>query len=176
MSNNTHYLSEAMSLEDLFKRMMSPDREICAAFQHMKVEQCFIDRIFVVYKPTGLNAKGLHRDPEVITQVKVTAFRANAATGTEVDLEDMVSHQVMTATYIPQRLFGYDAFVSVPPKQRLHWDAQNVRGGIKRSMGFYLLMKVRTKADFFSAGVTAVETPASFRALYPDTDLTLINK
>jgi hypothetical protein len=168
-------LSEAASLEDLFKRMMSPDREACAEYQHMKVEPCFIDRIFVVYKPDGLDIKGQHRPPKILTQIKVTGFRVNAETGAELDLEDLVTRQVMTATYIPKRLFHYDAFVSVPPKQRLFWDAQSVRGTIKRTMGFHLLMKVRTKADFYSAGATAVETPTSFRALYPEENLKLIN-
>lgn len=170
-----HYLSDTASLEDLFKRMMSPDREACESYQHLKVDQCFIDRVFIVHKPTGLNEAGRHRDPEILTQVKVTGFRANAETGAEIDLVDLTTQQVMTATYIPKRLFGYDAFVSVPPKQRVHWDAQPQRGGIKRSMGFQILIKVRTKADFYSKGVTAVETPKSFRALYPEVTLTIKN-
>lgn len=175
MSSHPYNLSEAASLEDLFKRMVSPDREACAEFQHMKVEQCFIDRIFVVYKPDGLNSDNQHRPPKILTQIKVTGFRANAETGAELDLEDLITRQVMTVSYIPQRLFHYDAFVSVPPKQRLYWDAQSIRGTVKRTMHFHLLMKVRTKADFYSAGVTAVETPANFRALYPEENLKLIN-
>lgn len=168
-------LSDAASLEDLFKRMESPDREVCADFQHLKVEQCFIDRIFVVYKPDGLDAAGSHRAPKILTQIKVRGFHANAETGAEITLEDLGTRQVMTVTYIPKRLFHYDAFVSVPPKQRVHWDAQSVRGGIKRAMSFQALVKVRTKADHYSAGVTAVETPANFRALFPEVNLTLIN-
>lgn len=171
--SNEHYLSETKSLEDLFYRMMSPDREICHTYQHMKVEKGFIDRIFIVYKPTGLTTGGHHRDPDILTQIKVTGFRADAKTGAEVYLEDLTTHQVMTATYIPQRLFDYDAFIGVPPKQRLHWDAQSVRGGVARSMSFGILMKVRTKAEFYSAGVTGVETPANFRALYPEVNLVL---
>ncbi len=171
---NNNYLSEPASLEDLFNRMMSPDREVCETYQHLKVEQCFIDRIFIVYKPTGLNAENTHREPAILTQVKVTAFRVDATTGAELDLEDMTTHQVMTVTYIPKRLFHYDAFVGVPPKQRLHWDAQLIRGATKRSMGFYLMLKVRTKANFYSSGATAVETPSNFRALYPEVNFTIL--
>jgi len=173
--SSTHYLSEAASLDDLFKRMMSPDREICAEYQHMKVEQCFINRIFVVYKPDGLTSDNAHRPPKILTQVKVTGFRVNADTGAEIDLEDLITRQVMTLSYIPQRLFHYDAFACVAPKQRLHWDAQVVRGKVQRTLAFHLLLKVRSKADFYSAGVTAVETPANFRALYPEETLKLIN-
>lgn len=171
--SNTFYLSPEKSIEDLFQRMMSPDREICIDYQHLKVEQGFIDRIFVVYKPTGLTSEGQHRDPDILTQIKVTAFRANAESGAEIDIVDLTTHQVMTAGYIPKRLFDYDAFVGVPPRQRVHWDARTIRGGVSRSMTFGILMKVRTKADFYSAGSTSVETPASFRALYPAVTLSL---
>jgi hypothetical protein len=175
MSNgNTHYLSDAMSLEDLFKRMTSPDREECAAYQNMKVEQCFINRIFAVYRPTGLTDDNTHRPPEVLGQVMVSSFVATEQ-GVDVTLEDLTTRRVMVVGYIPRRLFDYDAFVSIPPRQRLHWDAQSVRGVIKRSLGFQLLFKVRTKADFYSSGVTGVETPSSFRALFPESNLTLIN-
>lgn len=174
--SNLPYLSEAASMEDLFRRMESPGREVCAGFQHLQMVQCFIDRLFVVYKPTGLTRENQHREPEVLTRIKVTGFRANAVTGAEIDLLDLGTNQVMTVSYIPKRLFDYDAFVSVPPKQRLHWDAQNVRGYIRRAMHFQMLVKVRTKADFYSQGVTAVETPARFRELYPEVTLQLFNQ
>lgn len=175
MSNQPFYLTEDASVQDLFHRMESPDREECATFGHMKTEQCFIDRIFVVYKPQGLKQDGTHRDPVILTQIKVTGFRVNAAAGAEIDLEDLGTQQVMTVSYIPKRLFHYDAFVSVPPKMRMHYDGQSVRGVVRRSMGFQLLLKVRNRADFYSAGVTGVETPAKFRELYPNVVLT-INK
>lgn len=170
------YLGEEASVQDLARRMESPDREECESFRHLKIEQCFIDRILVVYKPQGLTQEGRHRDPIVLTQVKVTGFRANAGVGCEIDLEDLATKQVMTVTYIPKRLFHYDAFVGVPPKMRLHWDAQNVRGMVRRSMFFQLLVKVRAKSDFYSAGVTGIETPAKFRELYPEVSLKLINQ
>lgn len=176
MSSSPFYLTEEASVQDLARRMESPDREECESFKHLKVEQCFIDRIFVVYKPQGLTQEGRHRDPIILTQVKVTGFRASAAAGAEIDLEDLATKQVMTVTYIPKRLFHYDAFVSVPPKMRVHWDAQSVRGAVRRSMGFQLLTKVRAKSDFYSAGVTGVETPAKFRELYPEVTLKLINQ
>jgi hypothetical protein len=173
--SNAHYLSEQASLADLFKRMMSPDREVIQEYQHMKVEQCFINRLFVVYKPTGLTADRQHRSPEILTQIRVTGFRADAETGAQIDIEDTTTHQVMTVKYVPQRLFHYDVFVSVPPKQRLHWDAQVVGGLVKRSMGFQMLVKVRTKADFYSAGATGMETPVGFRELYPEVNIKLNN-
>jgi hypothetical protein len=175
MSSLPFYLTEDASVQDLFHRMESPDREECQSYGHMKTEQCFIDRIFVVYKPQGLKADGGHRDPVQLTQIKVTGFRVSGA-GSEIDLEDLGTNQVMTVSYIPKRLFHYDAFVSVPPKMRLNWDAQNVRGHIRRAMHFQVLVKVRSRGDFYSAGVTGVETPAKFRELYPDVTLKLINQ
>lgn len=169
-----NFLSESHSLHDLFSRMVSPDREECEGYKALKVEGSFVDRIFIVYKPTGLNVDGSHRNPEILTQVKVLSFQADAAVGAAVELEDLTTHEVMTVGYIPKRLFNYDAFISVPPRQRVNWDAANVDGVLRRSMSFGIMIKTRSKAEFYSYGVTSVETPTNFRALFPNANLTLL--
>lgn len=173
LSNNPNFLSEQKSLEDLFSRMISPDREICESFKSLKVEPAFVDRIFIVYKPTGLTREGAHRDPEILTQIKVTAFRCDDRKGAEVDLIDLSTHEVMTAGYIPRRLFNYDVFMSVAPRQRLNWDATWFQGSIRRNLSFMLMMKVRSGSDNYSQGATGIETPVKFRELYPAVNLTL---
>jgi hypothetical protein len=173
LSHQPILLSEQSSLEDLFSRMMSPDREIFMSFKSLKVETCFIDRIFIVYKPQGLNKDGTHRPPEILTQIKVLDFRCNAEDGAEVDLEDLTTHEVMTARYIPQRLFRYDVFVGVAPKQRLNWDAKLFNGTVRRSLSFMMLLKVRSPSSHFSHSVTGIETPVKFRELFPDVQFTL---
>lgn len=167
-------LTEEHSLLDLVSRMPSPDREQYEEFRSLKVDVAFANRIFVVYRPTGLNADRTHRQPEILTQIKVHEFRATSKNGAEVDVEDLTTHQVMTLGYIPKRLFNYDLFVSVAPRQRLQWDATLFKGVVRRSLSFMLMSKVRNRADYYSAGVTCFETPAKFRELFPDATLTLL--
>lgn len=172
--SSQNILSDKASEADLFSRMESPDRETFESFKNLKVEAAFIERIFVVYKPTGLLREGLHRDPEVLTQVRITGFRADAKAGAEVDIEDLKTNEVMTVGYIPRRLFGYDVFVGVAHRQRLNWDATLLHGVIRRSMSFGILLKERSRPDYYSHGATSIETPAKFRALFPDYTLTLM--
>lgn len=171
--SSTHFLSDQKSLEDLFSRMVSPDREQCAEFKSLKVEPSFVDRIFIVYKPTGLHADGQHKHPEILTKVKVLSFRADDKHGAEAEIQDMVTHEVMTVGYIPRRMFGYDAFVSIAPRQRLNWDAVLLQGRIKRTLSFMLMFKLRSASENYSYGCTGVETPAKFRELYPSVHFNL---
>jgi hypothetical protein len=173
LAQNQLFLSDERSMEDLFSRMMSPDREQFATFKSLKVEAAFIDRIFILYKPMGLNAEGTHRPPEIITQIKVTDFRLSAKNGAEVDLEDLKTGEVMTIGYIPSRLFNYDIFIGVAPRQRISWDAALYQGTIRRSLSFMLLTKVRSGSGNYSHGATGIATPAGFRQLYPSVTLTL---
>lgn len=174
MSGNPNFLSETKSLEDLISRMVSPDRETFQTYQSMRVEAAFLNRIFVVYRPQGLQKSGEHREPEILSQVRVADFQVNARTGAEVVLEDLTTHEVMSVGYIPKRLFGYDVFLSVAPRQRLNWDASLHNGIVRRSLSFGMMIKERSRPDFYSYGCTSIETPANFRALFPKTDLTLM--
>lgn len=175
MSSNPNFLSEQKSLEDLFSRMVSPDREQCASFKCLKVEPAFVDRIFIIYKPTGLTKEGDHRPPEILTQVKVLSFRADDRRGSEVDLEDLTTNEVMTVGYIPRRLFNYDVFLSVAPRQRLNWDATLFQGRVRRHLSFMMMFKVRSASDNYSHGCTGVETPVKFRELYPNVTVVINN-
>lgn len=174
MSGNPNFLSESHSLDDLFSRMVSPDREVCKTYLSMKVEAAFVNRVFIVFRPTGLTRDGSHREPEILTQVRIADFRANTRIGCECDIEDLYTHEVMTVGYIPRRLFSYDAFVGIAQRQRINWDARLHHGTIHRSLSFGLMIKERSRSDFYSAGCTSLETPANFRALFPSMNLTLL--
>lgn len=167
------YLGDAESLKDLESRMMSPDREVYAGFRHMRVDAAFLGRIFIVYKPSGLTPEGQHKSPDVLTQVKVIDFNATAKAGCTLSLEDLTTGETMTVGHIPSRLFGYDVFVASPPFQRLRWDGRHDQGSVRRSLAFGILIKTRTRSDWYSAGATMVESPKGFRTLYPNVDLPL---
>lgn len=167
------FLSDQRSLEDLFSRMLSPDRETCGSFKSLKVEVAFVDRLLIVFKPQGLNKDGTHRDPIILTQIRVTDFRASAEHGCEVEVEDLSTNEVMTLGYIPKRLFYYDIYAGVAPRQKLNWDATLIHGTVRRSLSFMLLFKERSSVENFSHGVTGIVTPAKFRELFPSVPLTL---
>ena len=167
------YLGDAESLKDLESRMMSPDREIYEGFKHLRVEAAFLGRVYIVYKPTGLTSENTHRPPEILAQIKVIDFVSNARDGSSIKLENLSTGETMTVSHIPKKLFGYDAYVASPPYQRLRWDGRVLQGAVKRSLSFGILLKTRTRSDFYSAGATMVESPKVFRQLYPNVELPL---
>lgn len=163
------FLSDSASQDDLFLRMESPDREEFAAYKSLKMAGAFLDRIFIVYRNTDVA-----QEPKILTQVRVTAFRTDARLGSEVEIEDLRTHEVLTVGYIPKRLFNYDIFVGVANRQRVNWDASLVHGVVRRSMSFGLLLKERSRSGNYSVGTTAIETPVGFRALFPEAPLHII--
>jgi hypothetical protein len=155
--------------------MISPDREVYETYKSLKVEVSFANRIFIVYQPSGLTRDKQHRPPEILTQLKVLGFRANSKDGAEVDIEDLQTHEVMTLDYIPKRLFGFEVFASVAPRQRLQWDGTIIGGVTRRSLSFMIMFKCRSRDDYYSAGATSVVTPAKFRELFPHVSLDLLS-
>jgi hypothetical protein len=167
------YLGDAESLKDLESRMVSPDREIYADFKHLRVESAFLGRIYVVYKPTGLTSSNIHRDPEILGQLKVIGFVSDGQRGSTIELENLSTGEVLSVSHIPRRIFDFDAYVASPPFQRLRWDGRVMSGTVKRSLAFGILLKTRTRSDYYSAGATMVESPKAFRELYPNVKLSL---
>lgn len=170
---SSQYLSNEENLADLEAQMLEADRPAYDEFKHLRIESGFIDRIFVVYRPTGLTEQNTHRDPEILTQVRVVDFTATARFGCSLTLEDMGTGQVQTVGHVPERLFHYNVFVAVPPFHRLRWDARPYKGAVKRSLAFGVMVKQKTRSDHYSMGVTMLETPSGFQALYPDYQINL---
>lgn len=171
----TPYLGDDENLADLVSRIPGSDREQYQSFGHLRVEAVFENRLFIVYKPTGLTREGLHRQPDVLTTVRVSDLWCESKEGACVGLEDLRTGATLRVGYIPTKLFGYNVFVSVPPIMRVRWDGRRAGGEVRRSLAFGLLIKAKNRADFYSAGNTYCETPNSFRALLPNADNCLLH-
>lgn len=161
------FFTDEQNLAELVTHMPEDDQTRFNAYGHFRVEAVFVDRVFIIYKPTGLNSLKRHNEPEILNTVRVTDFGVNARTGCTATLRDEKLGQEMTVTHVPKRLFNYPVFVSVPPRITLRWDCRTVNGRPWRSMSFALLIKTKNKSDFYSKGNTYVETPNQFKRLYP---------
>lgn len=160
------YLSQEESLSDLIDRIPGRDRDVYRDFRSLRVEAAFDDRVFILFKPCGLDERNQHRHPEILTTVRVLRFWCNSEDAC-VEVQDDNTGEVLQIGYVPVRLFGYDVFVSVPPRCQLRWDARYVEGQVRRSLSYPLLIKTKNLSTYYSAGVTYAETPNSFRALFP---------
>lgn len=167
MSSQTH-LSEEANIADLVAMMLPEDREIYESFGHLRVDPGFVNRIYVVYKPTGLTSDGAHREPDILGQVKIVDWYSDMDNGTRIVFEDMRSGECKTVGHTPMRLFDYDIFVSAPPYQRIRYEARKVGEGVQRSALFSVLIKTRVRSNFYSRGVTFCESPKCFKELYPN--------
>jgi hypothetical protein len=171
----SHFLGDEQSRLDLESRIKGSDREIYQSFGHLRLMPVFDQRLIVLYKPTGLTERGQHRDPDILTTLKVIDLIVDSASpeGAGVKIEDLTTGQEQIIGYVPERLFSYDVFASIPPLLRLRWDAKLVNGSIQRSLAYGLLLKTKNRSDFYSARVTYAESPNDFRSLYPGYDLQL---
>lgn len=161
------FLGDAENLAELVSHMAEEDQHRFNNYGHFRIEAAFVDRVFIVYKPTGLLPNKRHREPEILTTVKVTDFGVEVRDGCYAVLTDAEHGREMTLSHVPKRLFGYPIYVSIPPRVTLRWDCRIVNNRPWRSLSFALLVKTKNRADFYSKGNTYMETPNEFAKLYP---------
>lgn len=166
----TQYMSDDESIADLADRIPGVDRAIYKDFKALAIQAAFDDRIFVLFKPTGLNERNEHRDPEILTSIRVINFRLNS-TDASIRIMDENNGESMDLDYVPRRVFGYDVFMSIPPRMQLRWDARIIDCVVRRSLSYPILIKTKNRPDWYSAGVTYACTPNEFRRLYPQVDI-----
>ncbi len=154
-------------MADLVSHMPEEDRTRYGNYGHNRLEPAFVDRIFIVYQPSGLNAARQHIDPKILTTIRVLDFSIDSRDGAVVRVRDENFGDEQLITYIPKRLFKYQVFASVPPRLQLRWDVHAADGQRHRSLSFALLLKTRNKAEFYSKNNTYIETPNKFKELYP---------
>lgn len=163
------FFSDDENLADLLTRMPEEDRTRFQNYGHNRLEAAFVDRVFVIYKPTGLLPNKQHREPEVLNTVRITDFKVDHVEGARITLLEDNLKQEMIVGHVPKKLFGYPIYVSVPARLTLRWDARLVsaQGRVARSLSFAVLVKTKNRSDFYSKGNTYCETPAKFTQLYP---------
>lgn len=161
------FLNDEQNLAELVSHMPEDDQRRFTNYGHFRIEPAFIDRVLIVYKPMGLTPSGQHRQPEILNLLKVIDFGVEPRNGCYAVLKDQNTQQELTITHVPRRLYGYPAYALVPPKLTLKWDARRVGDRIWRSLSFALLIKTRNRSDFYSKGNVYVESPNTFRRLYP---------
>lgn len=161
------FFSDDDNMADIVNQMSEEDRTRYGNYGHHRIEPAFVDRVFIMYQPSGLNAARQHIDPKIITTIRVLDFSVDSRDGAMVRLRDENFGDEQIITYTPKRMFKYQVFMSVPPRLVLKWDAHEADGSVHRSLSFALLVKTRNKAEFYSKGNTYCETPAKFRGLYP---------
>ena len=161
------FFSDEENMADLVSQMPEEDRTRYGNYGHNRIEPAFVDRIFIIYQPSDLNAAKQHIDPKIVTTIRVLDFSINSIDGAMVRVRDENFNSEQIITYVPKRLFKYQVFVSVPPRLVLKWDAHEADGHLHRSLSFALLVKTRNRATFYSKGNTYAESPGKFRELYP---------
>jgi hypothetical protein len=165
-SPDTDFFTDEQNLAELVTHMPEEDQQRFNNYGHFRVEAVFIDRLFIVYKPTGLTVGGQHRDPEILNLIKVIDFGIEPRNGCYAVLKDQNTQQELTITHVPRKLYAYPIYISLPPKLTIRWDARLVKGQIWRSLSFAFLIKTKNKSRFYSEGNTYAETPNTFRKLY----------
>lgn len=163
----TEYFDDEQNLADLVTLMPEKEQQLFNDYGHLRIEAVFLNRVFIVYQPTGLTPGGRHKEPDILTTIKVVGFEVDPHSGSRAVIEDQQTQEQLQLTHVPRKLLAHPVYMSVPPRVTLRWDARLVNGKVWRSLSFAILIKTRNKADFFSKGNTYVETPNTFRRLYP---------
>lgn len=165
---STH-LTHDENMQDLVGRMADPEDVLdYTGFRNSRVEACFEGRYFVVYRPQGLNANNTHREPEVITTLKISDFYCDGKLGPQCTVTDLSTDETQILTTVPARLFNYQIFANIPIHSRIRWEARLAGSEVRRYMIFGLVLKTRNRSDHYTMGNTYCENPNQFRSLYPD--------
>jgi hypothetical protein len=162
------FFTDEQNLAELVSHMPEEDRARFLNWGHNRVEPVFLDRVFIVYKPTGLTPSNRHAPPEILNIIKVIDFGVEPRNGAYSVLKEQNTQQEMTLTHVPKRLFSYPIFVSLPAKLTLKWDGRMVNDRVWRSLSFAFLIKTKNKSAFYSKGNVYMETPNQLKKLYPD--------
>lgn len=165
--SGTQYLDEDENMAALVGLMPVGEQHSYLNYGHRRIESAFVDRVFVVYKPTGLNAAKQHREPDVLTTIRVKDFMVDAMSGASAKLYDEKNDRELRVTTVPKKLFEYPIYISIPPRLQLKWDARKVGERLLWSLSFAFLIKTRNKSDFYSAGNVYCESVNVFKRLYP---------
>lgn len=169
----SNYLSDSENLSNLVTDMPAEEQTAFNSFGHLRAEAAFNGRLFILYRPSGLNPDKTHKAPEVLTTARFVDFKCDSAGGAVAKVVDVTTGQSQVVNHVPTRLFHYPIFVSIPPMCKVRWNARVVDGKTTRTLTYSLLVKARNRSDFFSFGNTYCETPNDFRALFPDFNLAL---
>lgn len=170
---SSKYFDRDQNFADLVNRIDPKDREDWDFYGHLKVEPCFQDRVFVLYRATGRDRFDVQRPPEIVTTFRVLSFTANDISGCTVRILDQTTNKDLEFSHVPVKLFGYPIFVCVPASFTVRWDLHQLGTKLIRSLLYIILVKARNKAEFFSKGNFYLETPNKMRELYPHLDLNL---
>lgn len=161
------FFSDEQNLAELVSHMPEEDQRRYSNYGHNRVEPTFLNRVFIVYKPTGLLPAGQHRQPEILNLLKIVDFSVDVNEGSFVVLKDHNTQQELRIGHVPRRVYEHPIYMAVPTKLQLKWDARMVGDRVWRSLSFALLIKTKNRSDFYSKGNTYLETPNRFKSLYP---------
>ena len=169
---STH-MNDTENLADLVSQMDVEDADVFQEYKNLRIEACFEGRLFIIYRPSGLNPDKSHRDPEILSTLRMGAYQCDSQNGAQCRITDVMTDQTQVLTSVPTRLFNFPLFASIPPFSKLRWDARKVGDEVKRSLSYAILLKTKNRSDFYSQGNTYCETPNDFKALFPTYNLTL---
>lgn len=118
------FLRDKDSDDELVDRMPAPERSLCRTFGHLRIESAFADRLFILYRPTGLNALKQHREPHIVTTLLLSDFMCDSKAGSSAKVVDTANGMTMAIGHVPRRVFDYELFMAIPTRMYLRWEAR----------------------------------------------------
>lgn len=148
------------------------DQELYKTLKHSYLEGAFVGRVFVVYRATGIIA-GKPNPPQILGYIKVTDFESSPDYGSEVEIENLNTSERMWVGHIPNKLYNYDLFMSVPVVLQTTYSANYEGDEVKNTLLFGVIIRALGRTEHCIDGATYALTPKRFHALYPSVELDL---
>lgn len=164
---SSQFMSEEDNIKSFVAQMSKQDRAEYEEFQHHRIDPGYVGRIYILYKE---NPQG---QPDVLGQIKITAWESFSRSGSYMDIEDMATGQTKEVTHVPTRIFDYDAFIALPPYSRLRYDARVIGGVVQRSTMFSVVLRTKVRSSLHEPHVTFCESVKNFNELFPDNNINL---
>ncbi len=166
-----NFLNTKENMADLVTLMPHQHQSRYRWMRNLRIDSAFLDRVYVVYKQTELDSNGRQKDPIVLGMIKVVEFTVDAKKGSNITIMDVATGDEQDIGHVPQQIFDWDCYVSVPPENIVKWDAWDCDGERRRSMSFGMLFKTSCRTESPIVGATMVDTLNGFRRNFPNMQL-----
>lgn len=153
-SKKETFLRSEEHFDRLVERLKPSDKTLYTSQRHVRVEELFRGRSFVVYDMRPDNT------PRILDKLSVLDFQCDHKDGASTLLRNQVGAEIEVG-YNPVRLFGYSVMVFLPLHVRIRWSvaASNIDKG---SLAFGMCLRTMSRLSLREPSVQYCETSVTF--------------
>lgn len=147
------FLTAEKHFDALIKTLPEDQLEQYHGMRHVRVEECFDKRTFIVYEMAD-------RGPVLLDHLVVVDFYCDHEFGATTIIANQAKQEIEVG-YKPVRLWDYDVFVFLPLHLKFRWSTTHKKIG-QGSLAWQMCLRTKSRLHMREADVTYCETGVNF--------------